>query len=668
MIGKFVIIADLRGGMNSAESPLSLPNNQCVAAVNVDWRDTLIGRKRYGTTSVDLTGGTAFVGPFHTLLRFVPGTDEAAAELFAFDAASPTLVKRLAGGVSWADVTLSDAITTTPVEIYGAVLNGRLFIAYDSAVDRLHAYDPGLSSPRIRRVGLAASGAPTVANTGAGAYPATLRYYKQETLQLDGTTVRRSELSASVSFTPSGGGTAARVTQGTLPGEQETHWRVFASADDTTYYLISGNIAIGTTTYDDSATVSTYSQGTPQEPTGTFSNWTSVKYLLSDGNRLLGAGAWETGNKTSRVYFSPVLGSLDQGDAERIPNTVTSKNFIDLNEKDGGGITGMGLLGNTPIVFKFRQFYQLVPTGDATAPYLSKRISNTVGCVSGKSIASGEDEHGRHALYWLSHRGPYRYGADGLQYLGRDIEDAWVGPTTRMNLSATNVVAHSVYYGEQHQWWLWLSLGSGNDPSVKYVFDSRLGRPNDRHEVRGGWAKHDGDSAAARSSVMFARSIAASMSRDLKPYIGRATGTDIQMCDDTLSFKDGMNSSTFAGGTSYQAFITTKPLTDNSVLGRNLGLGQTSIVGLGSATAVGPPVVNAPTITQTITRDFGLETVTSTVDLTPAASETRVIRKLEGSQMSTAGVIQLTLGDASASSSRWFIDAIVAPIDVQEPR
>src|SRR5262245_14204534 len=145
MAAPFVIIADLRGGMNSSESPLALPDNQCTMALNVDWRDTLIGRKRYGASAISLTGGTAFAGPFLALLRFVPGIDESAAELFAFDANSPTLVKRLAGGTSWADVTLSDVIAASPLEIYGAVLNGKLFITYDSAVDRLHCYDPALS-------------------------------------------------------------------------------------------------------------------------------------------------------------------------------------------------------------------------------------------------------------------------------------------------------------------------------------------------------------------------------------------------------------------------------------------------------------------------------------------------------------------------------------------
>src|SRR5262245_40190375 len=108
MANPFVIIADLRGGMNSADSPLLLPDNQCVLALNVDWRDTLIGRKRYGASTIVLTGGTAFTGPFNTLIRHVPGSDEGAAELWAVDSASPTLVKRLTGGTSWADVTLAD--------------------------------------------------------------------------------------------------------------------------------------------------------------------------------------------------------------------------------------------------------------------------------------------------------------------------------------------------------------------------------------------------------------------------------------------------------------------------------------------------------------------------------------------------------------------------------
>src|SRR5262249_44739127 len=158
----------------------------------------------------------------------------------------------------------------------------------------------------------------------------------------------------------------------------------------------------------------------------------SVKYLVTDGNRLLGAGAWEpsgvtSGGKNSRVWYTPVLGSADKGDDERVPNQTTQKNWVDLNENDGGGVTGLGVLNGTPIAFKYRQIYRLTPTGDVTTPYLPKKLIDGVGCVSHKSITVGEDEVGHPALYFLSHKGAYRLVMSGagiaLQYLWRDNED-----------------------------------------------------------------------------------------------------------------------------------------------------------------------------------------------------------------------------------------------------
>lgn len=650
---KLVVIADLRGGMNSADPPLSLPENQCVEALNVDWYDGLIGRRRNGASSLSLTGGTAFVGPMDTIIRHVPGGEDAAAELWGFDSNSPTLVKRLAGGTAWADVTMSDNIATSPIQVYGASFNGKLYLAFDTAGDRLHCYDPSLASPQVRRVGLAVSTAPTVANNGVGAYAAVARFYKQDTIQLDSTrVVRRSELSAaSTTFTPSGAGLSARVTRGAFPGEGETHWRVWGSADNTTYYNISGNIAIGTTTYDDTATVTTYSTNTVQEPVGTFTLWTSVKYIVTDGNRLLGANAWETGNRTSRIYFSPVLGTLDQGDDERTRNTTFQKDYLDLNENDGGAITGLGIMSATPIAFKYRQTFKLVPTGDVTAPYLAKRQSARIGCVSAKTIVLAEDERGREALYWLSHKGPYRFGADGLQYLGRDNEDVW----STVNLDATNITAHAVYHEDIHQVWFWIATSTSNDPDTKMVFDVLLGHPDEKNRVRGGWAKHTGSSAAARCSVSFAKTVAASMSRSLKPYVGLATGTSILKCDDTTVATDA--------GTGFEGRITTRPIHPTSTLGFNLGVGSVHMIAKVSSAS--------NLIACRMIRDWGLETTTLTqaqVGLGASGSETRVLRKFGRPQMSGAGVVQLQFTDSVGVVSQWVIDALAAPLDIQEPR
>ena len=634
-----LIIGDLRGGRNNTDPTIALAENQCVDALNVDWYDGLLGRKRGGSDSVSLSGGTAFTNGIQTLIRHVPGSSETAAELWAIDAAAGGgIMKRLTGGTTWANVTLSEVIASDEEQVVGVTLNGKLFLAYDEAADRLHVYDPNLASPRVRRVGFATPAAHTAANTGAGSYAAVLRYYRVRWLQLNGTTVaRRSEPGASVSFTPSGSGTAARVTQPTVAGEQETHWEVEASTDNSTFYRLS-QVAIATTTY---------SSNTESDVAGYHANWTSVKYLLTDGNRLLGAGAWEaSGARNSRVWFSPVLGSADKGDDERVRNTTTQKDYVDLNENDGGFVTGLGgpLNGNV-IAFKYRQVWKLVATGDVATPYLPRRLSDQIGCIAHKSICLGEDESGRPALYFMSHKGPYRIGAFGLQYLGRDNEDIW----STINLGATSIVAHTIYHSDKHQVWFHVATGSNNDPETRMVFDTLLGSVDDKNRVRGGWARHTSNAAGARCSCLFSNTLGTSMSRDLKPHIGRSTGTTILKCD---------TATTDDAGTAFQAYVETKPLTI-APLGVNVGIGQTHLLAEAAANV---------TITQTITRDYGLETRTATVSLTAAGSETRVLSKIEGSELSQCGTIQIRLGDASALASAWTLDALSIPFADEGPR
>jgi hypothetical protein len=636
------VISDLRGGRNGSDPPLSLPQNQCVEALNVDWSEGTLGHKRGGSDTVAITGGTAFASGIQTLARHVPGNDETAAVMVGVDGTG--LVKHLTGGTSWADATLSDAIATNYQHVVFVSLNGKNFAFYDSTQDRPHVYDPALSSPKYRRMGFVdPTTAPGAANSvTGGAYAAVLRYYRVRWLQLNGTiVVRRSEPTDSVSFTPDGAHLNATVTRPTAAGEDETHWEIEASLDNTTFYRLS-QIVIATTTYLDSAATTTYSSNTVSDSIGTYSPPTSGKYAMTDGNRLLFAGAWETGGKNSRVWFTPVLGSSDQGDDERIVNTTLQKNFVDLNENDGGFITGMGgPLEGAPFVFKYRQIYKLVPTGDVSTPYLPRRRSDQIGCIAHKSICLSRDQAGNPALYFLGVEGPYRIGNEGIEYLGRDIEDIWAG----INLGASTVVAHGISYPTIHQIWWWIATGSSNDPDTRIVFDVLLGKMVEGDRVRGGWAKHTGDAAAARCSVMFSNTLGATMSRDLKPYFGRSTGTVVLK---------GNTSATDDAGTTYQAYLKPRPIRMD---GHKIGIGQ-SVLTAKAGSGV--------TITQTIDRDYGLETRTATVSLTAAASETRVVRKIEGSDMSGAVTIQTQIGDGSAVSNTWTMDELQIPVMVQE--
>lgn len=666
-------------GRNGADPPLGLPDDQCVEALNVDWEEGGLGRRRPGCldTLTHQAGSSSFTGKIYSLIRHNPSADRTADELWGVDnAATPVVQRKLTGGNgAWSGgggggVTLTDAIATSPHEVQGVSFNGKLFLFYDSTQNRLHVWDPNLGTPRVRRVGLEITAAPTVANQGAGAYAAVLRYYRTRVIQLNGTTVaRRSEPSQSTSFTPSGAGASARVTLQTPPGEQETHWEVEASTDNVTFYRLA-QVVIGTTTYDDSTATTAYSASPLSDIAGTYTLPTSAKYGITDGNRLLMAGAWETTSaKYSRVWFTPVLGSSDQGDDERIPNTSIQKNWIDINENDGGYITGFGgPLQGVVYVFKQSQIWKLIPTGDATAPYVARPVSRTIGCFSQKTILQAPDERGDPAIYFLDRSGPYRVGANGLQYLGRDVEDLWRGNST-ITYNATNVnfltgtiVAHGTYYPTLQQIFWWVATVSGGyngigaihtafTPDLRLVFHVRLGRPDQDGRIRGGWARHDSVGGAALCSALYYLNTVGV--GDETPFFGYDNTARVYAVQLSGSSSDA--------GTGYQAYLTTKPLLV-APLGYNVGVGQTTIL----AKSTGSTSV---TLTQTINRDFDSETVSATVALQASGVEKRRVVKVEGSDMSGAGALQLTLGDgASSTTAIWTIDAIAVPLTQQELR
>lgn len=649
-----VTLGDLRGGRNGTDPPLALADNQAVEVLNMDWLSGTLGRKRGGADPVGMTGGTTLTAVVSTLLRHQPGATDSLAELWAFGVASlpTTLAKRLASSTSWADVAFDDGIASAQEAVVGGTLNGKLFLAYDSAVDRLHVYDPQLASPRVRRVGLATPAAPTVTDTGSGTYPITTRYVRVRWVQLSGTgvVVRRSEASPSTSFSPSGTGTAMRITRPTVAGEGETHWEIEVSLDDLVWFrwysTSQGNqIAVATTTQDDAFDTGLYAAGAAADLPGTYSTFPSVRYLLSDGNRLLGAGSWESG-KTARVYYTPVLGSTDQGDDERVPSTTTQKNWIDLNENDGGTITGLaGPIDGNVWAFKYRQIWKLTPTGVDTAPYTALKRTDGIGCIAHKSLVVAEDDAGLPALYFLSHKGPYRQGANGLQYLGRDNEDIW----RTLSLEAT-VVTHAVWHADSHQVWFWIAVNGTTEPALKMVFDVKLGATDGNGQVRGGWAKHDGLSALARCSVMFSTTPGSSMTHAVKPYIGYSGSTNYVMRCDTTATSDA--------NTPFQAYATSKPLPAAETLHRRIGTREPHLLAMAQA---------ATSVQVTVVRDFGIESRAATVSLAPAASETRVLRKLEGLEMADAAFVQVTIGDASAVASAWTLDALAVPVKMQEP-
>lgn len=619
---------------------MDVPRDLAAEYINCDRTEGSLAKKRQG--SVAITMGAVFTGVVSSLARFVPGSDETVAQFVGTD--DDGVAARMSGGSAWAAVTLKDALQAPFADVVYAVLNGKLFMAHNSAVDRMHVLE---SDGTHRRAGLATPSAPTVADTGAGSYAATARTYKVSYLVMDGSTVtRQSELSSAVSFTPAGTGTAARITKPSSISESETHWRVWGAASGGTYHLLS-TIAVATTTYDDSTAPSSYDGEAPPDA-GANTNMVSAKAILSDGSRLLLLGSHETDGYNSRLWFTPVLGSSSGigADDERVPDTTDQSNYIDIDENDGDFGVGIGgPLFGSPYAFKYRSLHKLIPTGVDTAPY--ERIPvKAPGAIRHQCIVMGEDASGQHSMGWLSYNGPYRMGVDGLQYIGFDVEDIW----ETVNLAASNVVSHGLWHPARKQFWWWVATGANNAPDTLLVFDPRYARADpETRQIRGGWFKYSGEMAKAQCSVLFANTLGATMSRALKPYIGQHAGDNrVWRCDD--------DSATDDAGTDFQAYVETAP--------RGVGLdkhGHTVEPRLLADAATGV------SISVTGKCDFGaVADVSGTALLTAAGSETIVRKKIEGFQNAGVEFVAYRIGDAAAADNGWTLHALIDRTGTEE--
>lgn len=477
-------------------SPWAIPSGYAASAVNVDLSPYGLMRPRSGTTTLD-AGANADI---HNLFTEQINGVEALWSFSSWVSGTPAAHRYTTSGGE-ATITLTDTPaysgSNASQQVVCVAYNGKVFLAYNSAVNRLHVYDSTAVSPAVRRVGIGAVAAATVANTGAGAYAATIRYYKiqmRRHLNADATQARlaSSELSPSVSFTPSGAGAAARITKPATV-DSCTHWAVYASVDDVTYYDITGSLAVASTTYDDSFSPSNYAipTGNVQPEVGLFVPPPSCKLLATNGERIFMAGAYETtasaGETTPanrRVWFTRPLGATDEGDDESITSTGASRYWIDIDNEDGSPITGLlSALDGTIYVGTATSLWRLTDTGQTDVPVRAERVVAGVGPVTHYAMTSTDTVDGA-TIYFGAPDGPYRYSpAFGVQYLGSD----WVIP---------NAATHSVSAGRfqccqfdpatRRIYWLFSDGASPSAFSAR-VFDPSLSR-NIEGVMRGGWS------------------------------------------------------------------------------------------------------------------------------------------------------------------------------------
>jgi len=580
----------------------------------------------------------------------VPADNQGAAELWAVDGTG--LVKRLAGGTAWANVTLDDAITGNYQHVNFVALNGKLYIAYDSAVNRLHVWDP--ADAKVRRVGVATgTNPPTSAVAGAGAVTDTRTYKVQWLVQAGGVTIRQSNLTPASTPALALAAQNATITRPATPAtEGITHWRIFAASTDGSYRLIVDNIAIATTTGTDSfATLS----GSPPSDAGAYTPPPSAKYLIADDTRVIMGGAWETtaGDamvpSSRRVWWTSRLGSSDIGDDERISNTSLIKGYDDIEESVNG--IGAPVQGSF-YVFSYDGQWKFVPTGNVFAPYNRIRVTGGEGCIQHKTIVTAEDEDGDPALYWASKRGPVRTGKNGQQHLDLDVQDIWA----TVNLDAATIVAHAVYHGDPRQLWLWIAVSGGDFPTQRLCFDTRLGRPTgegtNAGAVRNGWSWHTGAGLFSICSCLFSVTIGASMSRKLKPYSGRDTALSI--CD-TADIADA--------GNGFIALIESRPYTPAG-LGNLWGTNGDSVLVAGVSPTGSVQLSARVDETAWIVLPVTIVSFAAVSDL---GNETRVFPKA-ALHIAQANSCRIRMFDVGVPAAQWNLDAFIMPVEIEGTR
>ena len=654
-------LGSLRGGFDDTTPIIALDPDRCTVAENVEFVHSMLGERRKGCTAIGLPASfsSGTLSEVAWMYRHLPVNDQGQAELWALAQSivsnTSQLSRRQIAG--WQDITPDDAIDVTGSNghrLSAQSLHGKLFLGYNNqaALDRLHVFD----GTNLRRVGLAQPSAPTAANTGAGSYAATTRFYRVRYVIIDGSgkVQARSEPSTSLSFTPSGSGTGVVVTKPATISERETHWELEVSLDNAIFYRLAQTV-VGTTTFTDLAATATYSSNPQSLLIGQCSLIPSGKFLSVDADRLLIAGSWVNANEASRVRWTPVLADVNGASDERLDLTVGP--YLDLDGFEGGDITGISRAVNGYIyVFKQSHIYQLQRTGVLANAYEAIPLTKARGAMIG-SLVEAIQQDGQPALYFLDPNvGPCRLGPSGLQWCGRDLQQTW----KRVNLNAF-VPCHGVYYNQNRQLHYWLAVDGANYPNFKIVL--HVNEMQDTQEGgRRGWVTValNNRIATAHCSVMFSSnvdSITDARNFLLVPLIGKelwvvnaANITNyIQLCD-TGSTDAFTNGDTFA---TYYGTVKSKPFAMSGLFNQ-FGIDYGALLMQTQTSPTGQILVQ-------LVRNFGVDSKSMPIQFYTTGQETHTSIQLGDLQMAEMYALQVALGDLDTSitpPTAWFIDMV----------
>lgn len=622
-----LVIDSLAGGMNNQDSPNTLPDDQCTFAENVEFADSSLGERRRGCIAVDVAGSD--LEDYDVITHLAPHYPSELTvlqnELFAIAGRFELLTVFRRSSGSWVEVPFTQDTLNYDlpfaVQIKSHSIHGKLYLAARTDVDRMHVWD-GTS---LRRVGMAGGGAaPSVVDSGTPGTFSGERTYRVRFIEMDGSdVVRQGEPSIETVFTPSGAANGATLTIPTPPGEGETHWEFEASDGDGNFYVIA-TIAIGTTSHTDTLETTDYASFELSADIGEYEVVPSVRFVISDQDRLIFGGSWHDPEIDSRVSWTPVSAAPGVGNDERLP--ATTDNFTDLDWQDAGGLTGMSdPVNGSFYVFKLTRIYKMTRTYSLDQAYTSILLSKTRGALYG-SVVSGLDEFGRACAYFLDPAmGPCRVGPAGIQYM-HGIKPTW----DRVNTNA-NLVCHGVFYPDKQQVHWWVSFDGTDTPTYKLILQVDEVQ-SDASGTRRGWTVAAGKITEAWCSTIVPETAIDPLTDEIaiyfRPYIGLRSPDFILRTD----VGDDDN------GEAYHATIKTKPYLIAGLLNR---------FGIMNAALLASPLSDVDGgLSIRLVRDFGLEESDPvTMDFVAEADEDFILRTFDNFRMSDAFAIQVVFED-----------------------
>lgn len=437
------------------------------------FRSSLSGSVVWTENIFALLGASLTTGrPIKALIRHQPTNILSGDELWAQDDYG-RLDRRVAGtwqtGVPVQNYQVGSFLTGG-ASTNGASAHGKLFLALEGTTyaDRTHIWDGTI----LRWSGFSTPSPVTAADSGGIGTLSGTRYYRMRyTQQVSGVTVRRSEPSTVLTFTPGGANTSITITKpadgGFVSGEGETHWELEASVDNTNFYVLATTV-IGTTTVVDSESYNDgYTSYELSEALTEYIPLPAARHVVIDEDRVLIGGSPYTAINDSRISWTPVRADLGAGNDERVP--ATARFFLDLDGLSGGRLTQLmpAVMGGI-MAFKMERVYKLIRTGRSSKAYDSIQLTANRGALP-RSCSNGTDENGQPCIYFVDPNvGAVRWGQRGqedLMQLRRTL-------SARINQSAT-VIARTIFYPKHWLVWVFLALDSSSVPNYIACFNVR---------------------------------------------------------------------------------------------------------------------------------------------------------------------------------------------------